>query len=289
MSFTYNQPITYNSPIPYNYAANATLRSISIGCRISCKSNYTLTVQSRINKKKTFTAQSRISNRTYRTITSQARIANRTYHTITSQAKIASRTYRAIGIQARLRSFLYNVSIQAHILRGKLTLQARISRRQGYPVIGPDNPAYSGFTATQLSLRSYIKNTVVHTAQTVLLGCYISPKKQKSISCQARIGHGHQISIQARIRPRIVTGIIPCTFNIQNTMTGILQFNFDVNTGLLSGQSISSRVYISRPVRKKIFCHFTIPASLATGVTDTISVSGTARGGQVLGAKCYIS
>ena len=198
--------------------------------------------------------------------------------------------------------------------QGNKLLFPRITATSDNTIIMAANELAYNYGARPLM---FVIGTVAPNSQTIGIRCvikkkatqqlairsWLSARTLRTITCKARINHEACIKIQARIIPRQAktiliqaaiknrkTGYIPCTFNVSQTISNIGFYgNFFIINGAQSGHSISSRVYISRPVRKKIFCHFTIPASLATGVTDTISINATARGGQVLGAKCYIS
>lgn len=171
----------------------------------------------------------------------------------------------------QLRAYLIPGS-QSFTGRGRIsptfTSRSRISRQQGWPIPDTVNPAYAGFTPTQL----YIKGCIVQasqTSKTLSTGAYIFKGNTFQLSLRGRVVLNSTCQMRAHILPRRFTSTASMTYSVSRASRNAASMLFYIQ-GNENNQSLSMGAHIVQP-RTSTFAGYFIVVGLQ-GTSKVVAI-----------------
>ena len=197
----------------------------------------------------------------------QIEIKGRINPTLSIRACIWPR--KTISIKGRIIPTLSIKSRIIKIIKHNIPGQARISRRQGWPVAELDDPGYLLWQDTRLYIRTNIYSYLAFPTQTIKLKSSITYNKTYTISSRAKIVTGQQLQIKANILPRFFTANLPVYFSARQTVVKNARVQFVVS-GDYRVSTLSTQTRIIKTSKTRITGHFIVP--LRPVVTENVLV-----------------
>ena len=163
-----------------------------------------------------------------------------------------------MSMRARIKGVPQTLSIQARILAPyTLSLRARISRRQGWPVVDPSDPGFSLWQDTRLALRARILHYIAFPTQGLRMKGRVTYGKTLSLQLKARIVTAGFLSMRARILPRFFTTSVRMQFEVRRTSQARLRVIFYV-PGAVQNWSLGMKARIVKTQTTRMTGHFVV-------------------------------
>lgn len=215
------------------------------------------------------------------TISSRARILVRHTETISSRVRILvtrhteSISYRARILIHHLETFSSKARINAPRL---LTIRARVSRRQGWPIPEVGGPGFDLWQDTRIYSQAKILHYIAFPTQLLRIKGRITYGKTLSMQAKARVVTAQMLQMRANILPKFFTTHLPATFQVQQTSQRKLRMVFYIE-GAAHNWQFTAKARIVQVYGSRVTGHFIVsmPTVFDTvlSIADPITNAGT--------------
>jgi hypothetical protein len=183
-----------------------------------------------------------------------------------------------MSMRARIKGVPQTLSIQARILAPyTLSLRARISRRQGWPVVDPSDPGFSLWQDTRLALRARVLHYIAFPTQGLRMKGRVTYGKTLSLQFKARIVTAGFMSMRAHILPRFFTTSVRMSFDVRRTSQTRLRVVFYMQ-GAMQNWPLSMKARIVKTQTTRMTGHFVVAMPVVFDKVLTIENPSTLSG-----------
>lgn len=150
---------------------------------------------------------------------------------------------QSLQMRAFILSAPKTVSMRANILGPRtMTMRARMSRQQGWPIPNPVDPSFPSFQPTQLNMRGNITQGSL-SDQTMRIQANIFKGSTHLMAARGRIVKNHTLSMRASIRPRISSNVVLMTYDVARASKTLVTMLFYTQGNLgIQGMSMGARI-----------------------------------------------
>ena len=169
-----------------------------------------------------------------------------------------------MSMRARIKGVPQTLSIQARILAPyTLSLRARISQRQGWPIPNPSDGNYAMWQPTQLDCRARLTNYLAISGQALRVKGRVGYRTVlQSLQCGAHIGRAGTMQMRASIRPQFITSSVRASFFVQRTSQTSVRAVYYMQ-GTSQAWALGAKARIVKPYTSRCTGHFIVATPIA--------------------------